>query len=131
MKTKCTLLIGISTAVCWFASAAAPANDNFANAELITILQGSVTGSNVEHRFRSEDKVVRADLDHHPLQYLYRSGDDFTFMNTENYEMSNVPADYLGEAVQFLVEGMMVEVSYYEGKPVAVDLPMFVEVEII
>jgi thiol-disulfide isomerase/thioredoxin len=48
MKTKCTLLIGISTAVCWFASAAAPANDNFANAELITILQGSVTGSNVD-----------------------------------------------------------------------------------
>ena len=90
-----------------------------------------VTGSQVENRLRSEDKVDRADLDHHPLQYLYRSGDDFTFMNTENYEMSNVPASYLGDAIQFLVEGMMVEVSYYEGKPVAVDLPMFVELEII
>ncbi|HEX7078141.1 MAG TPA: elongation factor P [Candidatus Eisenbacteria bacterium] len=89
-----------------------------------------VTGSNVEHRFRSEDKVERADLDHHPLQYLYRSGDAFTFMNTENYEMANVSADSLGDAVQYLVEGMMVEMSYYEGKPVAVDLPMFVELEI-
>ena len=52
-------------------------------------------------------------------------------MNTESYEMTNVPADYLGESLQYLVEGMMVEMSYYEGKPVAVDLPMFVELEIV
>ena len=94
-------------------------------------MQNIVTGSNVEFRFRSEDKVNRAELDHHPLQYLYRSGDDFTFMNTENFEMTNVPADYLGDNVQYLVEGMTVEMSYYEGKPVAVDLPMFVELEIV
>jgi elongation factor P len=90
-----------------------------------------VTGSQAEHRFRSEDKVDRAELDHHPLQYLYRSGDEFTFMNTENYEMLNVPADHLGEAVNFLVDGMMVDMSYFEGKPVGVDLPMFVELEIV
>lgn len=90
-----------------------------------------VTGSQAEHRFRSEDKVERAELDHHPLQYLYRSGDDFTFMNTENYEMVNVPADHLGEAVNYLVDGMTVEMSYFEGKPVGVDLPMFVELEIV
>ena len=90
-----------------------------------------VTGSQAEHRFRSEDKVERAELDHHPLQYLYRSGDDFTFMNTENYEMVNVPADHLGEAVNYLVDGMTVEMSYFDGKPVGVDLPMFVELEII
>jgi elongation factor P len=96
-----------------------------------TKMQNLVTGSNVEHRFRSEDKVVRADLDHHPLQYLYRSGGDFTFMNTENFEMSNLPAEYLGDSAQYLVEGMMVEISYYDGKPVAVELPMFVELEIV
>ena len=90
-----------------------------------------VTGSQAEHRFRSEDKVERAELDHHPLQYLYRSGNDFTFMNTENYEMVNVPADHLGEAVNYLVDGMTVEMSYFDGKPVGVDLPMFVELEII
>ena len=90
-----------------------------------------VTGSQAEHRFRSEDKVDRAELDHHPLQYLYRSGEEFTFMNTENYEMLNVPADHLGEAVNFLVDGMMVDMSYFEGKPVGVDLPMFVELEIV
>jgi elongation factor P len=90
-----------------------------------------MTGSQVEHRFRSEDKVDRADLEHHPLQYLYRSGDDFTFMNTESYEMVNVSADSLGDAVNYLTEGMMVEVSYFNGKPVAVDLPMFVELEIV
>ena len=89
------------------------------------------TGSQVEHRFRSEDKIDRADLDHHPLQYLYRSGEDYTFMNTENYEMVNLPAEHLGDAVNYLKEGMMVEVSYFDGKPVAVDLPMFVELEIV
>jgi elongation factor P len=90
-----------------------------------------VTSSQAEHRFRSEDKVERAELDHHPLQYLYRSGDEFTFMNTDNYEMANVPTDHLGEAVNYLVEGMTVEMSYFDGKPVGVDLPMFVELEII
>lgn len=90
-----------------------------------------ITGSQVEHRFRSEDKVERADLEHHPLQYLYRSGDEFTFMNTENYEMLNVASEYLGDAVNYLTDGMMIEMSYYEGRPVAVDLPMFVELEIV
>ena len=90
-----------------------------------------VTGSQVEYRFRSEDKVDRADLDHHPLQYLYRSGEEYTFMNTENYEMVNVSAEHLGDAVSYLVEGMMVEMNYFEGKPVTVDVPMFVELEII
>jgi elongation factor P len=90
-----------------------------------------MTGSQVEHRFRSEDKVERADLEHHPLQYLYRSGEDFTFMNTENYEMTNVSSEYLGDAVNYLTEGMTVEMSYFSGKPVAVDLPMFVELEIV
>jgi elongation factor P len=90
-----------------------------------------MTGSQVEYRFRSEDKVDRADLDHHPLQYLYRSGEDFTFMNTESYEMVNVSADSLGDALNYLTEGMMVEVSYFGGKPVSVDLPMFVELEIV
>ncbi len=90
-----------------------------------------VTGSQVEYRFRSEDKVDRAELDHHPLQYLYRSGDNYTFMNTENYEMVNVSAEHLGDAVNYLVEGMMVEMNYFEGKPVTVDVPMFVELEIV
>jgi elongation factor P len=52
-------------------------------------------------------------------------------MNTENYEMVNVPADHLGDAVNYLVDGMTVEMSYFEGKPVGVDLPMFVELEIV
>src|SRR5687767_9524555 len=84
-----------------------------------------ITGSQVEHRFRSEDKVERADMELHPLQFLYRSGEEFTFMNTENYEMLNLPAEYLGDAVNYLVDGMTVDVSYFDGKPVGVDLPMF------
>jgi elongation factor P len=90
-----------------------------------------VTGSQAEHRFRSEDKVDRADLDHNPLQYLYRSGGEFTFMNTESYEMVNLTADNLGDAINYLVENMTFEMSFFEGKPVGIDLPMFVELEIV
>src|SRR6185503_21043075 len=65
------------------------------------------TGSNAEHRFRSEDKVEKANMEQHSLQFSYRAGNDFHFMNTESYEMVDLPADVLGEAVNYLVEGMM------------------------
>src|SRR5262249_29884806 len=45
------------------------------------------TGSNTEHRFRSEDKVEKANMEQHSLQFSYRAGDDFHFITTENYEM--------------------------------------------
>jgi elongation factor P len=83
-----------------------------------------VTGSQAEHRFRSEDKVDRAELDHHPLQYLYRSGDEFTFMNTENYEMTNVrrsPGPAVNPSSRPTVG---CRTSTEAG---GVDLPMFVE----
>ena len=54
------------------------------------------TGSNAEHRFRSEDKVERANMEQHTLQFSYRAGDDFHFMNTESYEMVGAATDVLG-----------------------------------
>ncbi len=88
------------------------------------------TGSNTEHRFRSEDKVERANLEHHNLQFSYRAADDFHFMNTESYEMVSLPADVLGEATGYLTEGMVIEAQYFEGRVVGVEVPMFVELEV-
>lgn len=85
------------------------------------------SGSNAEHRFRSEDKVVRAPLEEHNLQYSYRAGDDFHFMNTENYEMVSLHSDVLGDTVGYLTEGMVIEALYYQGRVVGIEVPIFVE----
>jgi elongation factor P len=88
------------------------------------------TGTNTEHRFRSEDKMDRANLDEHSLQFSYRAADDYHFMNTETYEMMSLHADVLGDAVNYLTEGMVIEALYYEGKVVGVEVPMFVELTV-
>ena len=88
------------------------------------------SGSNAEHRFRSEDKVDKANLDHHSLQFSYRAADDFHFMNTESYEMTSLHSDVLGDAVGYLTEGMVIEAQFFEGRVVGVDLPMFVELAV-
>jgi elongation factor P len=88
------------------------------------------TGSNTEHRFRSEDKVERANLEQHNLQFSYRAGDEYHFMNTENYEMVALHGDVLGENVGYLLEGMVIEAMYFEGKVVGIEVPMFIELTV-
>jgi elongation factor P len=88
------------------------------------------TGSNAEHRFRSEDKVDRANLEEHKLQYSYRAGDEYHFMNTESYEMVSLHGDVLGDNVGYLTEGMVIEALYYEGRVVGIEVPMFIELEV-
>ena len=88
------------------------------------------SGSNAEHRFRSEDKVDRAPLEEHNLQYSYRAGDDFHFMNTESFEMIPLSAEVLGDNVGYLTEGMVIEALYYDGRVVGIEAPMFIELEV-
>ncbi|HVP15231.1 MAG TPA: elongation factor P [Terriglobales bacterium] len=88
------------------------------------------TGSNTEHRFRSEDKVDRAELEEHKLQYSYRAGDDHHFMNTENYEMIALHADVLGDSLGYLTEGMVITAQYFQGRVVGSEVPMFIELEV-
>jgi elongation factor P len=82
------------------------------------------TGTQVEHRFRSVDTVDRAEMEQHELQFMYRSGDEYSFMNTENYEMINLSAETLGDNARYLQENMMIVADYYEGKVVAIEVPM-------
>ncbi len=88
------------------------------------------SGSQAEHRFRSEDKVDKANLETHNLQYSYRGADEFHFMNTENYEMVALHSDVLGNTVGYITEGMVLEALYYEGRVVGLEVPMFVELEV-
>ena len=98
----------------------------FVQATLVNIENGSKN----EHRFSSEDKVERATLDEHTLQFSYRAGDEFHFMNTESYEMVPLHADVLGEATGYLTEGMTISAQYFDGRVVGIDVPMFVELAV-
>lgn len=89
------------------------------------------SGSMMEHRFSSEDKVERATLDEHEMEYLYDDGEFFYFMNTENYEQMHLTKDILGDVVNYLIPQAHVTVKFYEGKPISVELPPAVDMTVI
>jgi elongation factor P len=98
----------------------------FVQATLVNIENGSKN----ETRFSSEEKVERATLDEHKLQFSYRAGDEFHFMNTENYEMISLGKDVLGEAVGYLKDEMLILAMYFDGRVVGIEVPMFVELAV-
>jgi len=89
------------------------------------------TGSMNEHRFSSEDKCEKAILDEMEMEYMYKDADSFYFMNTENYEQIQLSADMIGDASLYLIDNLKVSVTYYEGKPMSVDLPPTVDLLIV
>jgi len=88
------------------------------------------TGRIVDHKFRAEEDVERAILEEHEMQYLYRDGDMFYFMNTETYEQINMSADDLGEAVGYLLPETKINVEFYDEKPMGVNLPVTVDLKV-
>jgi elongation factor P len=89
------------------------------------------SGTMIEHRFSSEDKVERASLDEQEMEYLYDDGEYFYFMNTETFEQLHLMKDLLGDATNFLIPQLKVNVEFYEGKPISVELPPSVDMKVI
>jgi elongation factor P len=89
------------------------------------------SGTMIEHRFSSEDKVERAALEEHKMEYMYDDGEFYYFMNTENYEQMHLMKDLLGDAVNYLVPQLPVIVEFYEGKPISVELPPTVDMTVV
>ena len=88
------------------------------------------TGSKLNERFRSSETVERVHLEEKDFQYLFNSGDDFTFMDQESFEQITLNKEIIGDPVVFLQEGMVVTVSSYEGDIISVTLPDTVIMEI-
>jgi len=84
-------------------------------------------GGIVERSFQAGDKWPRARLDRRQVQFLYRDGDDFHFMDTESYDQFSMPAEQLGDATLYLQDGMMVDRTTYEGETIGVELPITVD----
>jgi elongation factor P len=100
------------------------------NAVVQTVLTDLQGGGTVNRRFRSAEAVETASLETHELQYLYRSGDDYTLMNTETYEMIGLPEGTLGDSAKYLQENMIIVAQYWNGKVVAIEVPMTVDFRI-
>lgn len=81
------------------------------------------SGTKMNERFRSSETVERVQLEQREFQFLFASGDEYTFMDNESFEQITLNADLIGEPVVFLKEGMVCTVESYEGSPISVELP--------
>ena len=88
-------------------------------------------GSKLSERFRTQETVERVRLDEKDMQFLYMEGDMATFMDNENYEQVQVPREVIGDPADFLTDGMICQVTLYEGMPLSVQLPQSVTLEVV
>jgi elongation factor P len=88
-------------------------------------------GSTVERSFQAGDRWPRAQLDRRPVQFLYRDGDDFHFMETDTYEQFMLTAGQLGDAVEYLKDGMTVDRTAYGGETIGIELPVSVDLRVV
>jgi len=95
-----------------------------------TKFKNLIDGRIIEQNVRSGNSFPRADTEEVDMEYLYSDGEMFHFMNTSSYEQMEVRADSLGDVAKFLVENIKVKVMLFNGRPISVDLPNFVELEI-
>lgn len=96
-----------------------------------TKMKNLKTGIGTEYKFRSEDRVDQAILDTRQMQYLYAEGDMYTFMDTENYEQIALTADDIGDLLKFLLPNALVSIEFYEEKPVGINPPSTVDLEVV
>ena len=87
-------------------------------------------GVKTSQRYKTTDQVERAHVEDHEYSYLYQDSEGFHFMNQENYEQIQVPADVVGDYDKYLQEGMVVSVAMHEGTPVSMEIPQKVILEI-
>jgi elongation factor P len=80
--------------------------------------------------FKSGDKVGKPDIEEREMQFLYKQGDDFYFMDNRNYEQTFIQENVLGESRNFLVENINASILFYNGKAIGVSLPNSVDLKV-
>jgi elongation factor P len=96
-----------------------------------TKIKNVETGSVIERTFRAGERLTRAFLDHKQMQFLYAVKDEFLFMDMETFEQVSLKKEEIEDASLFLKEGMMIDVLYYKGRHIGVELPVFVELAVV
>jgi elongation factor P len=92
-----------------------------------TRLKSLVTGNVLDRTFKSGDKVEIPDMEEKEMQYMYKEGVNYYFMDVNTYDQLFVEEENLGDATNYLKEGLTINVSFYKGKAIGVDLPNFVD----
>jgi len=95
-----------------------------------TKLKNVKTGQVFERTFRAGERVNRAIVETREMQYLYNDGHDYVFMDTQSYDQITLSADQLGSAPGYLKENMTILIQFYQGRPIGVELPTFVELTV-
>jgi elongation factor P len=83
-----------------------------------------------DHKFRSEDDVERAMLDEREMQYLYKDGESFHFMDTSSYDQLHIASEALGESVNYIIPDALIKVEFYGSEPVGIELPPTVDLKV-
>ena len=84
-----------------------------------------------DQKLRSEDTVERAVLDEKQMQYLYKDGDSYHFMDTESYEQMHISAEALGDSVNYIMPDATIAVEFYGSEPVGIELPPTVDLKVV
>jgi elongation factor P len=95
-----------------------------------TRLKNVMSGKVVDRTFNAGVRVEQASVDRREMQYLYREGDDFVFMDTETYDQPHIPVATVGDAANYLLEEQNATVAFNEGVPLYVELPAAVELTV-
>ncbi len=89
------------------------------------------TGAMFEHRFRSQDSVEKVNVDESEMEYLYKDGTNYYFMDTQTYEQTNIPEEMLGEDANYLAPNLKIQVMIFEGRPIGIELPPTVDLKVV
>ena len=84
-----------------------------------------------EHRFRSGDAIDKITVDEIKMEFLYSDGDNYYFMNTENFEQTHLSKEILGDSVDYLIPNLEIQVEFFDGKAVGIELPQTVELTVV
>jgi len=96
-----------------------------------TKLKNLKTGNVISRNFRAGEDVKEAYLDRKEVEYLYSDGDNYYFMDTRNYEQISLSREEVERARPYLKENMVIVALFYQGKPISVEPPIFVELEVV
>jgi elongation factor P len=88
------------------------------------------SGSLSDQKLRSEDSIERAVLDEREMQYMYKDGDSYHFMDTETYDQLHIDSEVLGDAANYLVPEATIKVEFYGSEPVGIELPLTVDLKV-
>lgn len=96
-----------------------------------TKLKSYTSGNVIDRTFRSGEKFNEPDLEEREMQFLYATGDSYTFMDTKNYEQLTFEKKQLGDNADLLKENMVAKILVYEHRPIGVELPIFIELKVV